>query len=716
MLKVGEFLKQHFPNAYNNREEEINGANFEVNMLVEYCKKHCMNSFTKRTTTIGLDVVSVKAYAQALRVFFKKRKIKKSIDFWSEIHDFIDQVRQNRVKVKPDYDFVTKQRAQRSKHRIRLLPGQREREKREMAECPICSSISQSRSLALHGCRHSKKIKRDFSENLLNPNFEKLDVKPYYEKQPSKFTISIPDLKKKNKRVSTAGKTILQKGLAIEPPPRTLLRQSREKGSKIYVGSSIFDDRGNLLKDKPKQLNPHALLQSHESLPDEFTEHARKNFMGRSDWASVSADANNISNSFEDIYSSNSDTKSNKNNNGISFFPMTNNNVISDEWPINSKPTTSVSNRTKTAKPGSRPKTTASSKTSFSSPNTRNRRLSPKSSNINSNTYGKNKPTPPTKKKKNVGKNRNTSIREQLAKVEKEDEKRKVEEIKELTADDDWVDRIDKEEKLKIQPRQKRDEDYLRNNLIFTIGTANLAKPVSLVKFVFKCLKFPVVSTKSFKLGKNFKSGNVVIDQSVKLNIKVNAKLLDDFRHGYLELQLRDASRGGWRGKVGDAKIPLDKLAQGKAIREEIELWNSETLDEVASINFSCRWEDSDLSWKMLFAEDFGSSMALDNSINRKKKRQVNKTFTKNEDAKVNDNDVDDLLLGNTNLKSIDKNQSIANWGIHFFDDDSNNNTNSGSNTKEEEKTEKQAKKQDVEDANESSEHDEDLALLEGML
>ena len=28
---------------------------------------------------------------------------------------------------------------------------------------------------------------------------------------------------------------------------------------------------------------------------------------------------------------------------------------------------------------------------------------------------------------------------------------------------------------------------------------------------------------------------------------------------------------------------------------------------------------------------------------------------------------MDDLLLGNAN---VDKNQSIANWGIHFFDED----------------------------------------------
>ena len=215
----------------------------------------------------------------------------------------------------------------------------------------------------------------------------------------------------------------------------------------------------------------------------------------------------------------------------------------------------------------------------------------------------------------------------------------------------------------------KTDEDFLRNNLLFTITSANLSKPVALVKFVFRCLKYPVVSTKSFKLGKKFKSGNVVINQTVQLNIKVNAKVLDDFRHGFLELQLRDASRGGWKGKVGDAKIPLDKLAQGKSIDTEIELWNSETLDEVASIKLNCRWEDNDLSWKLLFADDFGENLTgLDSSFSKKKKRK-GKKLDKNKDAKVDDADVDDLLLGNAKLETIDKNQSIANWGIHFFDD-----------------------------------------------
>ena len=35
-------------------------------------------------------------------------------------------------------------------------------------------------------------------------------------------------------------------GLAIKPPPRRLLRMSREKGSKIPIGSSIFDEKDML--------------------------------------------------------------------------------------------------------------------------------------------------------------------------------------------------------------------------------------------------------------------------------------------------------------------------------------------------------------------------------------------------------------------------------------------------------------------------------------
>ena len=200
---------------------------------------------------------------------------------------------------------------------------------------------------------------------------------------------------------------------------------------------------------------------------------------------------------------------------------------------------------------------------------------------------------------------------------------RKIEEKREpspLSTSEDWIDRINREaqERKAAFAKDKPDEEFLRNSLKITISTANLSTPVALLKLVFKCLRFPVVTTKAVKLGKNFKGGKVILDQTVSISMKVDAKLLESLRHGVLEIQLRDASKGGFKGKVGTAKIPLNKMAQGRQIVQEVDIWNSETLDEVATVNLRCEWEDRyDLSWNVLFEDDFAASMGLEDSVER---------------------------------------------------------------------------------------------------
>ena len=646
LKEMKSFLQKKYSGAYNNADDTINAEGVEVNMLIEFCKSHCMKSFTKKTKSVGLELDAVKAYVKAFRVFAKKKKAKMSLEFWDEVRDFVDQVRQGRVNVKPNYKELVKKRAKRAENRIRLLPGQRKNAKKKMQQCPICSSISKSRSLALHECRHGKKAQNEFA-----------NANTMQTSKPNTFSISIPTLSAKAKRVDGIDRPI-RRGLVVKPPPRTLQRLSKSKGNKVYA-------------DKTFSFSTEKLQASRSAQNTSF-------------------DAREMD-SYREF-----DT----NGPGISFMPMeTNNNFINTEsWPLNTSydsaiasaaPSTSPSHRTKTALPRSRKKNETAN---LASPNTRNRRLSP-SNTSRMNLSPKATPT----RKVNVGKNRRGSIREELKITEdyqKAEEKREPES---LSPSEDWIDRINREEQARkvAAIKDKPDEEFLRNHLKFTISTVKLFKRVALLKFVFKCLRFPVVTTKAFKLGKSFQKGEVTVDQTARISMKLDAKLLESFRHGFLEIQLRDASKGGFKGKVGTAKIPLNRIAHGKRIVQEVDIWNSETLDEVATVNLTCEWEDrDDLSWDVLFEEDFAASIGLEDSIEKRKKRRKVRSFEKNDEVKVDDNEVDDLLLGNARMPNVDKNQSIANWGIHFFDEG-----------------------EAPEEAKEIlEENDEDLDLLESML
>ena len=136
-----------YSGAYNKTDDTINAGSVQANMIIDFCKTHCLESFTKKTKSVGLELDAVKAYVKAFRVYAKKKKVTKSFEFWGEVRDFVDQVRQGRVTVKPDYKGLLKKRAKRAENRIRLLPGQRKKAQKKMQECPICSSISKSRSL-----------------------------------------------------------------------------------------------------------------------------------------------------------------------------------------------------------------------------------------------------------------------------------------------------------------------------------------------------------------------------------------------------------------------------------------------------------------------------------------------------------------------------------------------------------------------------------------
>ena len=199
------FFKKKYSGVYNKADDSINADSVEANMIIDFCKNHCLESFTKRTKSVGLELDAVKAYVKAFRVFAKKSKVTKTIDFWYEVRDFVDQVRQGRVKVKPDYKGLLQNRAKRNEHRIRLLPGQRTMAQKKMRECPICSSISKSRPLALHECRHGKKVQDEFANNT-STQINKL----------GNFKISIPNLSSKMKQIHGIDRSI-KRGLIVKP-------------------------------------------------------------------------------------------------------------------------------------------------------------------------------------------------------------------------------------------------------------------------------------------------------------------------------------------------------------------------------------------------------------------------------------------------------------------------------------------------------------------
>jgi hypothetical protein len=607
------------------------------------------------------------------------------------------------------------------KKEVRLLPGQRTAAKDKIS-CPICSSISRARPLALHECRHTRQAKLQFKNRAKN------DERQYRKAQREKeFRITLKRAEEREKiarsmgknnstNVTGTGRHVLKSTIVPNSPDRSLHRFSREKGSRVYAGSSIFDDPP---KGEKKIVRMDDLLQSSDPLPEEIADHARKNFMNDPNWRNWSNQnseekfGGGMSGKFTDDNSfkaavGGSASQSSLGNSFLgsgdwSSFMGTGGNVAKDTnaftgetAPLRSalKTSSSYGSRAQTSKPGTRQnKSKGAGSGGVTSPNARNRRLV-RFEGDQSPTQGKKG----TKAKAKAPPRDSEEHPLAIIKMQKQEalkSEKKLSRKKTPTATYRGVKKNAPRGRQRIRNRKARKNDFA-NSLVLSISNFTLEDlwaPLIRLKFKYRDEKKVLASSRMFQLEK----GKVKIDDfETKIAFVLDRAALKKMKKEFLTIQVVDGSKTGIDAVLGDCQVPLEKLAKGESVADSMQAWHSENLDHSASFDINASWAENDVSWKMFFDDQFAATLGLDfmpsshkrsaSPKNRVRRVSILKESLSREALMAEIEQSDETQLRDTYIhewgglnsnsdsepeeqeQDIDEDASIANWDAQFFE------------------------------------------------
>ena len=475
------------------------------------------------------------------------------------------------------------------KSRSRLLPGQRSADKDKL-KCPICSSISRSRPLALHECRHTQNARKEF-ENRVERD-KKVHMKPT-EKKFHLSKSSVRERERVSKNMSAQGSpNVLKNGRAfvksaIVPacPPRQLNRHSRGGVNFVEANRSTFLNGQEAVSQKTDFFASDGWLGSSEQdpyapsvLPNSFSNHARKNFMTDANWSSGSW-VGPGANQFQPVKNKSTDQGNRQRHS--SDKPSENNMLTAENWgKFVSEPNrsgVSTGSRVQTSHPGSRDKpngkksTNRGSGNNLSSPNARNRRVR---------ISEKLSPSP-------ILTNEDTRSSPRTAVSPKK--------------------RMQSTPKMRVKSR----ESDFANKLVVTISNFVFEEAwTSLVQFKYKFTdsKGFLKSSPMIKVA----SRDEVLSRKDEIALVLDQKMVQTMKTDYLVIQLVDGNiRNKYDAVLGDVKIPLQSLATGNTFNDMVEVWHSETLNQAASFDVDIQWRDMDLSWKMIFNDEFSANLGF---------------------------------------------------------------------------------------------------------